>query len=38
MLYHYADKSRDYKHCDGGDITFLVCQVNFCLKGYGDSR
>ena len=26
-MYHYADKSCDHKHCDGGDILFLICHV-----------
>ena len=26
MLCHYADKFRDHKHCDGGDM-FLICHV-----------
>ena len=27
MLCHYAYKSGDHKHCDGGDIKFLICHV-----------
>ena len=29
MLYHYAGKSCDHKHCDGGDITYLIFHVIF---------
>ena len=27
VLCHYADKSFDHKHCDGGDIIILLCRV-----------
>ena len=36
VLCHYADKSCDQKHCDGGDM-FLICYMtlmNTCLKDY----
>ena len=29
MLCHYAAKSCDHKHCDGGDIMFLICHVTY---------
>ena len=29
VLRHYADKSCDHKHCDGGDM-FLICHVTSC--------
>ena len=29
MLFHYADKSCEHKHCDGGDKMFLICHVTF---------
>ena len=29
MLCHYAAKSCDHKHYDGGDIMFLVCHVTY---------
>ena len=31
---HRPDKSCDHKHCDNGDIMFLICRVNTCLKSY----
>ena len=36
-LCHYADKSCDHKHYDGGDIIFLICHVNSGkqILGYG---
>ena len=27
MLCHYGGKCCDHKHCDGGDITFLICHI-----------
>ena len=27
MLCQYPDKSCDHKHCDGGNIMFLICHV-----------
>ena len=36
VLCHYADKSCDHKHYDGGDM-FLICHVisrEHSLKGY----
>ena len=36
MLCHYADKSCDHKHCDGGYIMFLTFHVNtreYMFKG-----
>ena len=27
MVSHLSDKSCDHKHCDGGDIIFLMCHV-----------
>ena len=35
MLFHYADKSCDHKHRDGGDV-FLICHVtsrDYMFKG-----
>ena len=37
VFFQYRDKSCDHKHCDGGDIVFLICHgplVSICLKGY----
>ena len=30
LLYHYTDKPCDHRHCDGGDIMFLICHVSSC--------
>ena len=27
VVCHYPDKSCNHKHCDSGDITFLICHV-----------
>ena len=27
MLCHYADKSCDHKHCNDGDMMFLICHM-----------
>ena len=35
VLFHYADKSCDHKHRDGGDV-FLICHVtsrDYMFKG-----
>ena len=26
-LCHYADNFCDHKHCDGGDMIFLICHL-----------
>ena len=34
MVTHHPDKFGDHKHCDSGDIMFLICYVTTCLKVY----
>ena len=33
-LFDYTGKSCDHKYCGDGDITFLICLVNICVKGF----